>query len=136
MKTIKNVIFSTALMFLMASCASTVKFPVSNVTPAADISAKMKKDNNDNYAIMVTANHIANAERLSPPRKTYVVWISTKNNGVHNIGQMKINDNKKCTLQTLSPFEPQEIFITAEDSGTVSYPSGVEITRTVFDKLK
>lgn len=125
----KNVIISAILMFLITSCASTTKFPISPVTPGATITAEVKKDKSNNYLISVTAKNLAGAERLSPPRKTYVVWIQSRNNGTKNIGQLMGKNDKSSTLETLSSFEPNEIIITAEDEGSVSYPSGIEITR-------
>jgi len=128
----KNAIFSFIVMFLIVSCATKAKFPVSSVTPAAQITVKMKKDKNENYAISVTANYLASAERLQTPMKTYVVWVKTKDNSIKNIGQMSSKNPKKSTLQTVTSFQPIEIFITAEHEGNISYPSGTEISRTNF----
>jgi len=136
MKKMKNVILSIVLMFLIASCATTttIKFPVSTVAPAAEITATKKKDKNNNFVISITANYLASVERLTPPKKTYVVWISTKDNGLKNIGRLKNENAKKSTLETLSAFDPVEIFITAEDDGNISYPTGAEISRGSFKK--
>jgi capsular polysaccharide biosynthesis protein len=128
----KNIALILVLSVLMAACASTAKFPVSSITPAGTIIAKMKKDRNKNYVISITADHLASAERLSPPKKTYVIWITTKDNSVKNIGQLKNKNAKKSVLETLSSFEPVEIFITAEDEGNISSPRGLEISRTTF----
>lgn len=134
MKTIKNAILSFILMFLVASCTSTTKFPVSSITPAAEITANVKHDKNNNTLITVTANHLAGAERLSPPKKTYVVWITTSDKGVNNIGQLNSKNSKKATLEALTSFKPLEIFITAEDEGNISYPAGNEISRATLKK--
>ena len=132
----KNLILSLVLMFVLTSCETIIKFPVSTVIPAADISAKIKKDKQNNYAISIIANYLASVERLSPPKKTYVAWIVTKDNTINNIGQLKSNNGKKTTLETVSSFEPVEIFITAEDEGNASFPTGIEISRiTVRTKL-
>ena len=127
----KSIVLSV-LMFVITSCATVVKFPVSTVEPAADITAKIKKNNQNNYVIEITANYLASVERLSPPKKTYVVWIVTKENGVKNVGLLNSKNAKKLTFETLSSFEPYEIFITAEDEGTISTPSGVEISRVIL----
>ena len=124
----KSIVLSV-LIFLMTSCATVVKFPVSTVEPAADISAKIKKNNQNNYVIEITANYLASVERLSPPKKMYVVWMVTSENGINNIGQMKNENAQKMKLQTISSFEPKEIFITAEDEGNITIPSGIEISR-------
>ena len=131
----KNVIFSAVFMFLLASCTTkTTEFPVSTVTPAAVISATVKQDKSNNFKISVTAKHMASAERLSPPKNTYVVWIETKDNGVMNIGQLKGKNDKTISLETLTPFDPIVIIITAEDEGDVSFPSGIEISRSTVVK--
>lgn len=134
MKKIKNVFLSLILMFLVGSCTTTTKLPVSGITPAAVITVKVKQDKSDNYAILVTTRYLASAEKLSPPKKTYVVWITTNDNGVKNIGQLKSENDEKATLKALTSFEPVEIFITAEDDGDVSYPSGIEISRANINK--
>lgn len=126
----KNVFTSVVLMFLLTSCTSTTKFPVSSVTPEADISATVKKDKSNNYAISVTAKNLASAERLSPPKKTYIVWIETRDNGVKNIGQLKGKRDKDAKLETVSSFDPLEIIITAENESDISYPTGIEISRS------
>jgi DNA mismatch repair ATPase MutS len=130
----KNLLISAILMFLITSCSTTTKFPVSSVTPAAVISAEVKQDKSNNYIISVTANYLASAERLSPPRKTYVVWIATRDNGIKNIGQLKGKNEKTATLETLTSFDPMEIIVTAEDEGDVSYPAGIEISRAAIKK--
>ena len=128
----KKILVSIVVMFLLTSCATVTKFPVSNVVPSADIIAKIKKDKQNNFEITIIANYLASAERLSPPKKTYVVWFVNKENGVNNSGQLKNENAKKNTLKTLSSFEPLEIFITAEDEGTVTYPTGIEISRAAL----
>lgn len=130
----KNSILSLVLVFMLGACSSVSKFPVSNVTPAAEITAKIKKDNNNNYLISIVAINLASVERLAPPMKTYVVWLQTNNNGLKNVGQLNNKNAKKATLETLSPFEPEEIFITAENAGDLSYPEGIEISRTTVKK--
>jgi len=132
MKTTNRNSLLIILIFLATSCVTTVKFPISTIEPAAEITAKINKDNQNNYIIQITANYMASVERLSPPKSTYVVWIVTKENGIKNIGLLKSENAKKINFKTLSAFEPYEIFITAEDEGTISSPSGIEISRVVL----
>lgn len=125
-------VFFVALVALLTSCGSTVKFPISSVTPAAEISAKMKQDDNKNKIIEVNAKNMASAERLNPPMKNYVVWILTDTDRNVNIGQLLNKNGKKSYLKTSTPFNVREIFITAEEKGDVTYPSGIEISRTTY----
>lgn len=131
MKSLINLLLVTVLVFL-TSCGSTSKFPVSSVTPAAEITAKMKQDKNKNYLIEVTAKNLASADRIDPSKKNYNVWLVTENNGTKNAGMLVNKNAKTASLKTSTPFEVKEIFITAEDQGDYSYPVGIEISRTTF----
>ena len=133
MKNLKSITFVVVVLFFV-SCSSTAKFSISKVTPAAEITVKKEQDSNKNYVIYVTAENLASADRLTPPKNNYSVWIVTENDGTKNIGQLIVKNAKKATLTATTPFEIKEIFITAEDQGNNSYPSGVEISRTSFNK--
>ncbi|MFN4199241.1 MAG: hypothetical protein ACK4FS_09475 [Flavobacterium sp.] len=123
-----------ACVALMSSCSSTSVFPVSSTVPAAEIKVKKTQDKNKNNVIELTAKNLADASRLNPPKNNYSVWIVTEDNMVKNIGQLTNRNARTATLKTSTPFEVIEIFITAEDRGNATYPSGVEISRTKFNK--
>jgi PBP1b-binding outer membrane lipoprotein LpoB len=133
MKKLKIISLFVAILF-MASCANTAKFPVSSVAPSADIKATKKNDKNGNIRIKITARNLAAADRLTPPQKVYVAWIVTDTGGVRNLGQMTHKNANKVTIETLTPQEFTEVFITAEQDGNISYPEGVEISRARFKK--
>ena len=127
-------IIAITMVFLMfISCGTAKKFPLSDLVPAAEITVSKKQDNNNNFIIEVIAKNLASANRLDPPKNNYVVWIVTEDNGIKNVGQLSNKNAKKVELETTTPFNVKEIFITAEDEGNITYPSGIEITRT---KLK
>lgn len=119
---------------LMTSCASTAKFPVSSTVPAADITATKKQDKHKNYVITLTARNLAAANRINPPKNNYSVWIVVDNGVTKNVGQLTNKNSKKAVLKTVTPFNVKEIFITAEDQGNLTYPAGLEISRTTFNK--
>lgn len=122
------------IVALMTSCANTAKFPVSSTVPAADITATKKQDKYKNYVIELTAKNLAEASRLNPPKNNYSVWIVVENGTTINVGQLVNKNAKKAVLKTITPFNVKEIFITAEDQGNSTYPSGTEISRTTFKK--
>ena len=133
MKIIKN--FATiGVVVLMISCVSTAKFPVSSTVPAAEITAKIKQDKNKNYVIELTARNLAEASRLNPQMNNYSVWIVEVNGTTKNVGQLTNKNAQKVVLKTVTPFNVKEIFITAEEQGNLSYPAGIEISRTTFNK--
>lgn len=125
-------IFITA----MFSCATTVRFPVSRVAPAAEGAVKINKDKNNNYQITVNIKHLANPDRLTPPRNIYVVWAETEEGITKNIGRLMSNKSNKGSMKTSTPFNPVRIFITAEDEGTVTFPGNQELLRTDEFRVK
>jgi hypothetical protein len=114
---------------VLSSCATIIRFPISSIEPAADGTVKFTKDKNNNYILNVKVKYMANADRLTPPKKLYVVWIKTDTGEVKNIGQL-MSDNKNNALLTgTTSSRPVQIFITAEDAGDVNWPSNQEIFR-------
>lgn len=131
MRTIKNLAI-IGVVALLTSCVSTVKFPVSNTVPGADITVTKSQDKNKNYVIVLTAKNLAEASRLNPPKNNYSVWIITDDGTTKNIGQLSNKNAQKAVLKTVTPFDVKEIFITAEDQGNLTYPEGIEISRITF----
>lgn len=129
MTTIKNLAI-IGIVALMTSCASTAKFPVSQATPAADITAKTKKQGKPNYLVTITANNLAASERLEPSKKIYVIWAVSDNGVTRNVGHFTQKNAAKATYKASFPYKPIEIFITAEDEEGLCVPAGIEITRT------
>lgn len=129
MKLMKNILILTVVVMLSA-CSSKANFPVSSTTPAADMTAKKSVDKQKNYVLEINAKNLANAERLNPPGSNYSVWIRTKEHGVRNVGQLNVSNAKKTSFKTLTPFDFDEVFITVENQGDLTYPRGVEISRT------
>ena len=129
MRIIKNLTI-IGIVALMISCTSTVKFPISDVTPAADITAKIKKQGAPNYLVTLTANNLAATERLNPPKKIYVIWAVSKAGVTRNVGHFEQINAEKAIYKASFPYKPVEIIITAEDDEGLCMPSGIEISRT------
>jgi hypothetical protein len=123
-----------AALFLISACATRARFTPSSVVPAATGKVKVKKDNNNNYAIDVSVENLAEPERLPVPRSVYVVWAETSN-GVENLGRLNtskglLSSKLKASLETVTPYKPTRIFITAEDAATTMYPGSYVVLNT------
>ena len=108
---------------LVSACSKKVVFPVSEVVPAAEAVLKVDKDDNNNYEIDLEVTNLAEADRLTPARRHYVVWMVTKQHGTINIGNLDINRKNNGELSTSTPYEPMRMFITAEDDPDPVIPS-------------
>jgi len=120
------------------SCSKTIRFQNSTVVPGANASVSLSKDGNRNNLIEMTVTNLADPAKLSPPKKTYVVWMETKENGIKNMGQLisetsYFSSARKATLKTWTPFKPVRFFVTAEDNASIQYPgSHLVLTTSEF----
>lgn len=119
--------FAFVILLTVSSCAKKAVFQTSSVVPAARGSIKVKKDDNNNYAVSVNVVDLAGPERLQPPMKTYVVWLVSDENSTKNLGQIEtskkfLSKSLKGSFKTVSSSKPVKIFITAENDATVRYP--------------
>ena len=135
MKYLYLILVST-LLVMTSSCSDTYEFPVSEVTPAADITAEIKKQEDPNYLVTLEARNLASPERLQKPRKIYVIWVVSKEETIRNVGYFNQENTEKFTYKASFPYQPVEIFITAEDEESGCFPSGTEITRLNLKKVK
>ena len=123
------------LIFSFTSCATKAKFEKSVVVPAAQGLVKVKKDNNKNYAIQIDISNLAESERLTPSKKTYIVWLVSDRDETINLGQFNsssgiFSSKLKASFKTVTSTKPNKIFITAEDDATTLYPSGQTVLST------
>ena len=123
------------IAFMLPSCARKMSFQTSNVVPAAEGSVKVKKDKNKNYNINLSVIRLADPSRLDPPKKVYVVWMNTLQNGTKEVGKLEtssslLSKTMKSSLKTSVPFKPTGFFITAEDDANMQSPLGQVILST------
>ena len=121
-------------VLVLSACATRAKFTESTVVPGAEGTVKVKKDNNGNYAIDIEISNIAPANKLAQPKDVYVVWAET-GNGLKNLGRLDvdkgfISGKLKASMETSIPYKPTRIFITGEESGSISYPSSFVVLNT------
>lgn len=114
---------------LISACSRKVVFPTSEVVPAAEAVLKIDENKSNNYELELKVENLAEPDRLTPSRRNYVVWMVTKKHGTINIGNLKVNRKNKAELETVTPYKPVRIFITAEDGDKVVLPS----TQVVLD---
>lgn len=129
-----NAVLAITLIFLFSACSKKITFLNSAVVPAAEGTVSMKMDNNKNYNIDLSVNHLADPSRLTPPKKVYVVWMET-NEGAQNIGQLKTSTKGlsrmlSSSLTTVTPHKPTGFLITAEDDAIGNYPGTTVVLRT------
>ena len=125
MSTIRTMVAVTiaAMLGLGAACTHTVPLQTSPAVAAAEGKLKVKKGDNGNTMVKLNLEHLAEPEDVAPGTSTYVVWIEGPGT-VQNVGALKVGDEKEASLETVTPLEDFNIFITAESSATAAAPTG------------
>ncbi len=122
---------SFVFMQISSSCAKSIEFENSNIVPAARGHVKVKKDKNENYNIKLELSYLAEPDRLSPPKKCYIVWLSSNDNPIPlNIGQIVGSSKLRVKFESVSSSKPKRIFVTAEDEPCAQYPGQYVVLET------
>ncbi|MCC5929897.1 MAG: hypothetical protein JJU28_11675 [Cyclobacteriaceae bacterium] len=88
-----------------------------------------------NYETIVQVRNLAPPERLSPPRKVYVVWMDTEQSRTNHVGQLRTKSKMfsrsyNAELKTVSSRKPTRVFVTAEDVAEIQYPGSQVVLDT------
>jgi hypothetical protein len=134
-KSLFNLFVMIVILSLINSCTKKITFLTSSVVPAARGDVKVNKDKNMNYVIHVHISELAEVNRLSPPRQSYVIWMVTDDDVTKNIGKLNskmggMSKQLNASFETVSAFKPNKIFITAEDDASVQFPNSQIILST------
>lgn len=128
-------IFLFMLIILNTGCSTDIKFLTSAIVPAAQGHVKVSRDDNKNYIVKLHVNDLAEVDRLTPPKKSYVVWIITDSETPQNMGKLEstskgLSNSLNATFKALSSAEPHKVFITAEDDPLTIYPGNQIVLTT------
>jgi hypothetical protein len=128
------IVFALFMGVAVESDAQTIQFNTSPVAPAAEGEVKLKKDNNNNYAVEVNVQKLVVPKKLTPPKDVYIVWIEsgegTENAGKITMSEAMITKVLKGSLKTVTSAKPTKVFITAEMEGDIKKPGKTVVLTT------
>ncbi|MEX2565337.1 MAG: hypothetical protein WD431_05305 [Cyclobacteriaceae bacterium] len=129
------------LILGLESCSPKITFPVSTVVPAAEPEASVKKTKDGEFIVTLEVNNLALPERLSPPKKHYLVWVDTENQGVKKLGEISNNtgifrNRGRAGFEKSTLFKPTMIMVTAENNLEIDYPGGHVVLKSRPFELK
>lgn len=128
----KRALVLASLTFLcLTPFAQSKEFPLTAASsvPAAKGKVDVSKDQNGNRKVKLEVQHLAKPSTLTPAQTNYVVWIQARGREPENKGQLAVNNKLEGKLETTTPYEAFEIFVTAEGNPNVSAPEGLEVLR-------
>lgn len=121
-----------ALAFLLlagVAFGDDVKLRPGTADPSAAGKINYHHDRNGNTSMELKVDHLAAPMNLQPAKQVYVVWVQAPGQAPENKGVLKVNRDEKGDIKMTSPHQAFDIFVTAEDSPSVSSPSGPEVLR-------
>lgn len=98
-----------------------------SVPAASGVVAVQTDKSNGNMELDIKVDNLAQPSNLAPPENVYIVWIRPSGEDAHKQGALGVDKNLKGELRTITTSKNFDVFITAEQSGSVIAPSGVEI---------
>lgn len=101
-----------------------------NSVPAASGSVHAQRDkDNGNTKLDVKVNHLARPSNLNPPATTYILWVRPKDGDAVKEGSLGVDNDLKGELHVVTVSKDFDVFITPEQSATVTTPSSMEVLR-------
>jgi len=109
--------------------AVTIQLGSSSQIPAAEGTVRLHKTKNGNVEIKLKVKHLAPAARITPGASVFVVWARGLAPGseAQNLGALKVDKNLNGKLTAVTSMASFDLFITCEQSQTVTYPQAPEL---------
>lgn len=95
--------------------------------PAAQGTVRATAGENGNTLLRVFVRHLAPPRKVRSDATTYVVWVQPAGGAPQNMGALKVDEDLRGTLTTVTPLTSFEVFITLEKSATVQEPSAENV---------
>lgn len=115
------------------STAKTEAAPADNapiVIPAENIGrVQIKRDANSNYVVQINLKDLEGSDKIEvSSKKYYTVWMNSYSKKASSLGQINSNsgwfaDRSKASFEAVSKLRPTKIFITEEETASVTRPS-------------
>jgi len=130
----------TSVLIFFSGCSSTTTRSLqgTDLTPAAEGKVSLSDAENNNVGIDITVKHLAAPQRVSSGATTYVVWLQPTvgdTREVQNMGALRVDEDLNGRLRTVAPHRNFQLFITAEPTAMVTFPSGDRILEGPLTKL-
>lgn len=118
-------------LVIALGCAAqqkTVRMTEGTGVPAVQASVAVEPQG-PNTSLTLQAEHLAPPQNVDAGADAFVAWVrplDRKGEPV-NVGALRLNENLEASLDTVTPFEKFELFVTAEPSGNAVVPLGPRI---------
>jgi hypothetical protein len=124
----------TVLLFSAAAWAREDRLNNTGIEPAAEGKVVTGADANGNTAIEIHVKHLAGADKLTPPRQVYLVWVQARGKDPELLGVIRVNDKLEGSLKSSTPYKTFDILVSAEDSAQAITPSSTVVLKGTVER--
>ena len=118
-------------VLLAAGCAKRIRFDALPLARAGQATARIQLTYDRNNTIQVQLSNVSEPSALNSSYTRYVLWAATPDRQtIVNVGQLRVDENRKAEIQTLTPYRNFLLFITAEPRGDVTAPGSDVVFET------
>ena len=132
----KTLILIVTIFFLtaLAAAAEEDRLVSTGVAPAAEGKVVTNVDRNGNIEVEVQVKHLASADKLTPAKQTYFVWVQGRGKDPEPLGTLRVNENLEGSVKATTPYKTFDLFVTAEDNMKPATPSSMVVLRGSVDR--
>ena len=121
-----RIVVSGALLgalLLLTGCAKRVRLTALPLARAATGTVRVQLTYDRNNLLEVELVSVPDPSALNASYTRYVLWAATPDRRqAVNVGQFRVDENRKAKISTLTPFRSFILFITAETHGDTLVP--------------
>ena len=96
-------------IFFLTALALEDRLVSTGIAPGAEGKVVTNVDRNGNIEVEVQVKHLANAEKLTPAKQAYVVWVQPRGKDPEPLGTLRVNENLEGSLKATTPYKIFEI---------------------------
>ena len=113
----------TGAILLTAACNRQIRLAPLPLARGGEASVRVELTYDRNNTLRVQLSNVPDPSALNSAYTRYVLWVATPDRQtVVNAGQIRVGENQKAEMQTLTPLRDFVVFITAEVRGDVTSP--------------
>lgn len=133
MKSRYAMVLGAALALAAVGCSGgqTVPLQATHAVPAALGEVHAKRTDQGNTQLSVEVSYLAPPQNVAPGSHVYIVWAKGEGNAQpQNIGALAVGDDRKGKLETLTPLDKFELFVTPEPDRNAKKPTNEPVMKT------
>jgi hypothetical protein len=108
-----------------------------HAVPAAKGNVRAQRTDSGNTRLDVEVQFLAPPGRVAPGSQVYIVWAQRDDKSApQNIGALPVGSDRKGKLQTLTPLDRFEVFLTPEPGPGATEPTNEPVMRSRVEPPK